>query len=218
MNPRERQHSVYAGEEAALAGAGRMFRDLREVRIYLDDLIGSDWWADRWPHVEAIPVGRTRSGRFSGYAVEGTGEIRVGSLREPVVLHEVAHVVTPGGGHGPAFVDALPRAGPRTLRLPRVRSPAGRAPSPARRGRGTPMILINLKIQIRADRRDEWLDRITKYAKACRDEPGNNSFDVYESIESPNEFSIIESFVDQAAGGAHCRPTTSRTSWSGSPP
>ena len=107
MNPRERQLSVYAGEEAALAGAGRTFRDLREVRAYLDDLIGGDWWADRWPHVEAIPVARTRSGRFSGYAVEGTGEIRVGSLREPVVLHEVAHVVTPGSGHGPAFVDAL---------------------------------------------------------------------------------------------------------------
>ncbi|HKY76704.1 MAG TPA: putative quinol monooxygenase [Acidimicrobiia bacterium] len=66
------------------------------------------------------------------------------------------------------------------------------------------MILINLKIQIRADRRDEWLDRITKYAKACRDEPGNGSFEVYESIESPNEFSIIESFADQAAGAAHC--------------
>lgn len=65
------------------------------------------------------------------------------------------------------------------------------------------MILINLKIQIRADRRDEWLDRITRYAKACRDEPGNMSFDVYESIESPNEFSIIESFESQEAGGAH---------------
>jgi hypothetical protein len=24
-----------------------------------------------------------------------------------VVLHEIAHVVTPGAGHGPAFVDAL---------------------------------------------------------------------------------------------------------------
>jgi putative metallohydrolase (TIGR04338 family) len=107
VNPRERQLSVYAGEEAALAGTGRMFCDLREVRTYLDDLIGSDWWADRWPHVEAIPVDRTRSGRFSGYAVEGTSEIRVGTLREPVVLHEVAHVVTPGSGHGPAFVDAL---------------------------------------------------------------------------------------------------------------
>ena len=66
------------------------------------------------------------------------------------------------------------------------------------------MILINLKIQIRADRRDEWLDRITRYAKACRDEPGNGSFEVYESIESPNEFSIIESFESQEAGAAHC--------------
>jgi putative metallohydrolase (TIGR04338 family) len=107
VNPRERQLHVYAGEEAALTGAGRVFRDLREVRTYLDDLIGTDWWADRWPHVEAIPVARTRSGRFSGYAVDGTGEIRVGSLRETVVLHEVAHVVTPGSGHGPAFVNAL---------------------------------------------------------------------------------------------------------------
>lgn len=107
MNLRERQFSVYACEDAALAGAGRVFRDLREVRAYLEELIGSDWWADRWPHVEAIPVERTRSERFSGYAVEGTAEIRLGSLREPVVLHEVAHVVTPCAGHGPAFVKAL---------------------------------------------------------------------------------------------------------------
>jgi putative metallohydrolase (TIGR04338 family) len=107
VNPRERQLSVYAGEEAALADAGRVFRDLREVRAYVDELVGSDWWADRWPHIEAIPVARTRSGRFSGYAVDGSGEIRVGILREAVVLHEVAHVVSPGAGHGPAFVDAL---------------------------------------------------------------------------------------------------------------
>ena len=107
MNPRERQLSVYAGEEAALAAAGRVFRDLREVRAYVDELVSSNWWADRWPHVEAIPVARTRSGRFSGYAVEGSGEIRLESLTEPLLLHEVAHVVTPGTGHGPAFVEAL---------------------------------------------------------------------------------------------------------------
>ncbi len=52
-------------------------------------------------------MARTRSGRIGGYAVEGTGEIRLASLRETVVLHEIAHVVTPGAGHGPAFVDAL---------------------------------------------------------------------------------------------------------------
>jgi putative metallohydrolase (TIGR04338 family) len=107
VNARERQQGIYASEEAALTDAGRVFRNLGEVRAYVDDLVASDWWADRWPHVEAIPVGRSRSGRFGGYAVEGTGEIRLADLREPVVLHEIAHVVSPGAGHGPAFVTAL---------------------------------------------------------------------------------------------------------------
>lgn len=107
MNPRQRQSRVYESEEAALADAGRRFRDLREVRAYVAELVDSDWWAQRWPEVDAIPVARSRSGRMSGYAVEGTGEIRLASLREPVLLHEIAHVVTPGAGHGPAFVDAL---------------------------------------------------------------------------------------------------------------
>ena len=107
MNPRQRQESIYAGEDAALGEAGRLFRDMREVRAYIDDLVSSEWWADRWPHVDTIPVGRTRSTRFEGYAVQASGEIRVGSLRESVVLHEIAHVVTPGADHGPAFVEAL---------------------------------------------------------------------------------------------------------------
>jgi putative metallohydrolase (TIGR04338 family) len=107
VDARERQLAVYASEAAALGGAGREFRHLGEVRAYVADLIAGDWWADRWPHVEAIPVTRTRSGRFGGYAVEGTGEIRLSCLREPVLLHEIAHVVTPGSGHGPPFVAAF---------------------------------------------------------------------------------------------------------------
>lgn len=107
MNARERQLSIYAGEDAALGEAGRLFRDMREVRAYIDDLVSSEWWADRWPHVDAIPIGRTRSTRFEGYTVQAGGEIRIGSLRESVVLHEIAHVVTPGADHGPAFVEAL---------------------------------------------------------------------------------------------------------------
>lgn len=107
MDARERQSRVYESEEAALARAGREFRDLGEVRAYIAELVDSDWWADRWPEVDAIPVGRSRSERMSGYAVDGTREIRLASLREPVVLHEIAHVVTPGAGHGPAFVDVL---------------------------------------------------------------------------------------------------------------
>ena len=107
MNARERQLSIYAAEEATLGAAGRVFQDLGEVRAYVDELIASDWWADRWPHIEAIPVARTRSGRFGGYVVETSGEIRLADLREPVVLHEIAHIVTPGAGHGPAFVASL---------------------------------------------------------------------------------------------------------------
>ena len=65
------------------------------------------------------------------------------------------------------------------------------------------MILIVLKIQIRPDRRDMWLERIAKYTAAVRDEPGSVSFDCYESLESPNEFAIVEGFVDKKAGDSH---------------
>ena len=106
---RHRQEEIYAAEDAALDGIGQTFKDLGQVRAYVAELIDSDWWAERWPQVETIPVAETRSGRFGGYAVEQTGEIRLarGALHEPVVLHEIAHVVTPGAGHGPAFVAAL---------------------------------------------------------------------------------------------------------------
>ena len=65
------------------------------------------------------------------------------------------------------------------------------------------MILIVLKIQIRPDRRDVWLERIAKYTAAVRDEPGSLSFDVYESVESPGEFCVVEGFESKAAGDAH---------------
>jgi putative metallohydrolase (TIGR04338 family) len=107
VNSRERQQALYAAEHAALSAAGRVFRHLGEARAYVDELVASDWWADRWPHIDAIGLSRTRSGHFAGYAVEGAAEIRLASLREPVVLHEIAHVVTPGAGHGPDFVDNL---------------------------------------------------------------------------------------------------------------
>jgi putative metallohydrolase (TIGR04338 family) len=107
VDPRRRQRCVYESEEAALAGAGRTFRDLREVRAYVAALLDSDWWAEHWPHVDTITIARSRSDRMSGYALEDTPEIRLARLTEPVLLHEIAHVVTPGAGHGPPFVDAL---------------------------------------------------------------------------------------------------------------
>jgi quinol monooxygenase YgiN len=69
--------------------------------------------------------------------------------------------------------------------------------------KGQPVILINLKIQIKPERRDDWLTNIKRYTDAVREEPGNLSFDCYESLDSPNEFSIIEGFASGAAGEAH---------------
>lgn len=105
---RRRQLAMYAAEDAALAGWGRVFGNVTEARSYTDRLMAGDWWAQRWPHVDRVVVGRSRSRRLDGYtmATPGAPEIRLSSLRQAVLLHELAHAVTPGAGHGPRFVDA----------------------------------------------------------------------------------------------------------------
>lgn len=67
------------------------------------------------------------------------------------------------------------------------------------------MILINLKIRINPDRREEWLKNIERYTAAVREEPGNLSFDCYESLDVPDEFSIIECFASPEAGDVHVK-------------
>jgi putative metallohydrolase (TIGR04338 family) len=104
---REQQLAVYAAEDAALAGLGRVFPNVTAAQRYVDGLVAGDWWASRWPQVDRVAVGRSRSRRFAGYALTGiTPEVRLSSLSEAVVLHELAHTVA-GGDHGPAFVEAL---------------------------------------------------------------------------------------------------------------
>lgn len=65
------------------------------------------------------------------------------------------------------------------------------------------MILIVLKVQIRPDKRDEWLTGIAQYTTDVRNEPGNISFDYFENASNPDEFAIIEVFADGDAGAAH---------------
>jgi len=104
---RRRQLEVYRAEDAALAGRGRAFRGPAEAQRYVDALVASDWWGGRWPEIDRVAVGRSRSRRWDGYAVAGEHEIRLASREEPVLLHELAHLVTPGDGHGEAFAAAL---------------------------------------------------------------------------------------------------------------
>ena len=65
------------------------------------------------------------------------------------------------------------------------------------------MIFIVLKVDIRPETRDDWLAGVARYTADVRKEPGNLAFGCYESLDTPNQFSILEEFADSDAGAAH---------------
>ena len=67
------------------------------------------------------------------------------------------------------------------------------------------MVFITLKVPIRPDQRDAWLEGIRRYADAVRAEPGNVEFNVFESIDEPNQFAIVEAFESPEAGDEHVK-------------
>lgn len=67
------------------------------------------------------------------------------------------------------------------------------------------MILITLKMAIRPEKTEEWLELADFYAKAVRSEPGNLFFEFSRSIEDENSYVCIEGFRDDAAGKVHMK-------------
>ena len=65
------------------------------------------------------------------------------------------------------------------------------------------MILIVVKMPIRPERRDEWLDGVRRYSEAVRREPGSPEFTCFESIETPNQFVAVEGFPSRELSDAH---------------
>jgi quinol monooxygenase YgiN len=60
-----------------------------------------------------------------------------------------------------------------------------------------------LKISVRPDRRDDWLNGIKHYSEAVRQELGEPEFTCFESIKSPNQFVAVEGFASRQASDAH---------------
>lgn len=112
------QAAVYAAEEEALAGAGRRWRRVVEAQRYADELVDRAWFAARWPHFGRLQVQRRSSGaRYStctvlegseaapgGPATEAVVLLAPSHLTQAVVLHELAHVLATGDGHGRGFL------------------------------------------------------------------------------------------------------------------
>ena len=65
------------------------------------------------------------------------------------------------------------------------------------------MIFIVVKFPVRPERSDEWMSLVADFTKATRAEPGNLFFEWSRSVDDPNEFVLVEAFVDGEAGAAH---------------
>ncbi len=97
-----RQAAIYDHQGAG--GPGRRFKDIREVRAYVDALVDSDDFQATWPDVLVIECERRGSGATWSLACPSLSTIRLAELSQLIVLHEVAHICAPNdGGHGPEF-------------------------------------------------------------------------------------------------------------------
>jgi quinol monooxygenase YgiN len=65
------------------------------------------------------------------------------------------------------------------------------------------VIFIVVKWNIRPEHSAEFLDLVADFTNAVRAEPGNLFFDWSRSIDSPNQFVLLEAFADGEAGAEH---------------
>jgi quinol monooxygenase YgiN len=65
------------------------------------------------------------------------------------------------------------------------------------------MIFIVVKFTVRPEHRDEWLDLVRDFTQATRNEPGNLFFEWSRSVETPNQFVLVEGFESAQAGEEH---------------
>jgi quinol monooxygenase YgiN len=65
------------------------------------------------------------------------------------------------------------------------------------------MISIVVKFNVRPECSDEWIDRISAFTQATRQEPGNLWFDWSRSVEDSDQFVLLEGFRDSDAGAEH---------------
>ncbi|MFV0559465.1 MAG: putative quinol monooxygenase [Enterococcus sp.] len=65
------------------------------------------------------------------------------------------------------------------------------------------MKVINAKFYIKEEKRTEFLEAVRPLILATREEAGCLAYDMYESIDTPNQFVMIENWANQAAIEGH---------------
>lgn len=62
------------------------------------------------------------------------------------------------------------------------------------------MYFIVVKYQVKPESVDAWPEIVREFTEATRAEPGNIFFDWSKSLESENEYVLVEAFTDDGAG------------------
>ena len=65
------------------------------------------------------------------------------------------------------------------------------------------MIIITAKFFIKAEKRAPFLEDINKLIPSSRQDEGSLSYDFYESLETPNDFVMVENWASEAAVAKH---------------
>ena len=74
---------------------------------------------------------------------------------------------------------------------------------PCAETQGGVVIFIVIRIDIRPEKKDDFVAGIIRYSARVREEPGNLVFSCFASVERPDEYAVIANYADQAAGEAH---------------
>jgi len=113
MTPRDSQRAkVYRGENEYKTAFGRQYiDDVLQIQKWVDHIIESAWWIQRFPDVVVVEVkdGRGRRRAYGEHIGGGNGVIALprASRCRMTILHELAHTVVPEDQpwHGSEFVQ-----------------------------------------------------------------------------------------------------------------
>ncbi|MCI2774405.1 putative quinol monooxygenase [Staphylococcus petrasii] len=65
------------------------------------------------------------------------------------------------------------------------------------------MIIINAKLKVKEENREEYLELMRKLVESSSQEPGNTFYHHYEDVKERNTFVVVENYKDEEAVQAH---------------
>ncbi len=79
------------------------------------------------------------------------------------------------------------------------------------------MIFIVVKFTVRPEHSERWLDIVSDFTRAVRQEPGNLFFEWSRSVDVPDQFVVVEAYESEEAGEAHVNSEHFKTAMSWMP-